>query len=164
MAQPLLAIPLDISPIAPPLLFQGSRPPLGSALRLAGIDVLVLCDNDFQPRSPEFDGVHVIHAPMRDEFVPLRQDNWEQARDASLAAAQLMRRNGARVLTTCRMGWNRSAFVNALILHRTLGMSGRQAVALIKARRPRTLQNPHFVRALEQIQEPKPRPSSGRRR
>jgi protein-tyrosine phosphatase len=150
MAQ-LVAIPLDISPIAPPLLFQGSRPPRGPALRAAGIHVVVLCDNEYQPRGPEFEGVHVIHAPMLDELAPVSEENWQRARNASRIASRFMREHGACVLTTCRMGWNRSGFVNALILMRTIGMSGREAVRIVRERRQGALQNPYFARFVAQM-------------
>ena len=48
------------------------------------------------------------------------------------------------------MGFNRSALVAGLILHK-LGMPGRQVVAQIRARRPGALYNEQFARYLESL-------------
>jgi protein-tyrosine phosphatase len=57
-------------------------------------------------------------------------------------AASLIR-DGHVVLSHCGMGYNRSAFVAGLILIE-LGMSGADAVARLRARRPGALFNPLF--------------------
>jgi protein-tyrosine phosphatase len=63
-------------------------------------------------------------------------------------AASLIR-DGHVVLSHCGMGFNRSAFVAALILVE-LGMSGGEAVERVRARRPGALYNPLFEEWLRQ--------------
>ena len=58
---------------------------------------------------------------------------------------------GHVVLSHCGMGYNRSAFVAGLILVE-IGMSGRQAVARLRERRPGALYNPIFAEHLESLQ------------
>jgi dual specificity protein phosphatase-like protein len=57
-------------------------------------------------------------------------------------------REGHRVLSHCGMGFNRSALVAGLILTE-LGMSGREAVARLRERRPGALFNDRFAAYLE---------------
>ena len=52
--------------------------------------------------------------------------------------------NGHRVLSHCGMGFNRSALVAGLILHR-LGMPGPDVVERLRARRPGALFNEVFA-------------------
>lgn len=58
-------------------------------------------------------------------------------------AASLIRRKH-RVLVHCGMGFNRSALVAGVTLHK-LGMSGREAVARLRGRRPGALFNETFA-------------------
>jgi len=57
---------------------------------------------------------------------------------------------GHRVLSHCGMGFNRSAFIAGLILIE-MGMSGPDAVARLRARRPGALFNDGFAACLEAI-------------
>jgi len=57
---------------------------------------------------------------------------------------------GHRVLSHCGMGFNRSAFVAGLILIE-MGMSGPDAVARLRARRPGALFNDGFAACLESL-------------
>ena len=57
-------------------------------------------------------------------------------------------RGGHRVLSHCGMGYNRSALVAGLILME-LGMSGADAVARLRERRPGALFNDRFAAFLE---------------
>jgi hypothetical protein len=57
-------------------------------------------------------------------------------------------RDGHRVLSHCGMGYNRSALVAGLILIE-LGMSGADAVARLRERRPGALFNDRFAAFLE---------------
>jgi hypothetical protein len=59
-------------------------------------------------------------------------------------------REGHRVLSHCGMGFNRSALMAGLILV-DLGMSGIQAAARIRERRPGALFNPGFALFLESL-------------
>ena len=57
---------------------------------------------------------------------------------------------GHKVLAHCGLGLNRSALVAGIILV-TMGMKGKQAVALIREKRPGALYNPIFARYLESL-------------
>lgn len=59
-------------------------------------------------------------------------------------------RSGHRVLTHCGMGFNRSALVAGVILHR-LGMPGSQAVQQLRSRRPGALFNETFASYLASL-------------
>jgi hypothetical protein len=59
-------------------------------------------------------------------------------------------RDGHTVLTHCTAGYNRSALVAGLILTE-LGMSGAEAVARIRARRPGALFNDKFAAYLASL-------------
>jgi len=61
---------------------------------------------------------------------------------ASLGASLIQ--DGHRVLSHCGMGFNRSALLAGLILHR-LGMSGPAAVERLRQRRPGALFNERFA-------------------
>jgi protein-tyrosine phosphatase len=142
-------VPLDVSRIGPGV-YQGSRPPRGGALRRAGFDVLVLAAQEYQPPDREFPGVRVIRALVDDSGAPMQQEEWLEAIRASAEAAML-RARGARVLSTCMAGLNRSGLVNALMLTRLTGMSGQRAIELVQERRPGALNNLFFKRALRAI-------------
>jgi protein-tyrosine phosphatase len=133
-----------------PRLYQGSRPPTGNRVANAGFDTLVLCAEEFQPPDNQFHGVQIIRCPIDDTFV-VKDDTWLPAVRAATAVCVSLRR-GAKVLTTCQAGRNRSGLVNALTLHMLTGMSGTDAVQLIQSRRPAALTNFGFVRALERLQ------------
>jgi protein-tyrosine phosphatase len=142
-------VPLDVSRIGPGV-YQGSRPPSGESVRRARFDVLVLAAKEYQPPDRHFPGVRVIRALVDDSGAPMRQVEWVEAIRAAAEAA-LYRARGARVLTTCMAGLNRSGLVNALMLTRLTGMSGRRAIELVQERRPGALNNLFFKAALRQI-------------
>jgi protein-tyrosine phosphatase len=90
-------------------------------------------------------------------YFPIYDDDQQiptvsQLRAIARMAAILMQ-EGHVVLSHCRMGYNRSAFVAGLILVE-LGMSGREAVARLRARRPGALYNPIFAEYLESLPAP----------
>lgn len=133
-----------------PGLHQGSRPPLGGAVSADKFDVLILAAREFQPSAEFFPGVFVIHVPMDD--AQLTQDEFTRANQAADLAFKAYK-NGARILVTCLLGLNRSGLVMALLLHRITGISGEDAIALIRSRRRMALWNRSFVRALRSIEE-----------
>ena len=137
---------LDAHRIAPGL-WQGAKPPLGDAVRLAGVRVLVLCAQEYQPSRNDFPGVRVIRAPNDDADRPPSVEEMTVALDAAGVVAQYVR-NGARVLVTCQQGRNRSGLVTALALHRLMRFPGRECVRMVQEARPGALTNEHFVRAL----------------
>ncbi len=92
-----------------------------------------------------------VYCPIDDDDERLPSLNRLQA--VARMAATLIR-DGHVVLSHCGMGYNRSAFVAALILME-LGMSGSAAVERLRARRPGALFNPLFESWL--LQQPEPR-------
>lgn len=136
----------DATRIAP-YLYQGSAPPEGSAVRDGGFDILMLCAEEHQPSGSRFPGVHVVHAPLDDGFLP--PDEWRRARRAGAVVARAVR-SGYRVLVTCAMGRNRSGLVVALALI-DMGVAPENVIARIQRKRDGALTNPHFVRALRRV-------------
>lgn len=139
-----------------PLLWQGGRPSPGPEVRDDGFDMLVLCEDEFQPDAKAFPGVEVVHAPNDDD--PSRLPTPHELGIAKAAAKQVTEalRKRKRVLVVCRAGLNRSGLVVALTLHYHLGMSGKDAVAMVRARRRSgsgigPLSNPGFVDLLESL-------------
>ncbi len=70
--------------------------------------------------------------------------------DALAALGATLVGQGHRVLSHCGMGFNRSALVAGLIMHK-LGMPGRDVVAQIRERRSGALFNERFADWLESL-------------
>lgn len=126
-------------------LFQGGFPPPGDGLKLAGIDVLVLCANDNQ-NAGLYPGVEVILAPGDDVEGDAKLQTWIDGwkRGADLAADRVAA--GKKVLVTCMAGLNRSGLVTAMTLRKLTGASGADIIKLIQAKREGALFNQTFVR------------------
>jgi protein-tyrosine phosphatase len=77
--------------------------------------------------------VRVRHFPFDDSVRPSDEDLMTAWTAAEAVARDL--RRGRRVLVTCAMGRNRSAFVAALALHLVTGEPGADMLALVRARR-----------------------------
>lgn len=127
-------------------LYQGGVPPSGSALRKAGIDVLVLCAKEWQdPTKKAHPGVIVIRCGGEDSTQPHKLaaylPAWKQA------AQQVIQhvRDGKNVLVTCMAGHNRSGIVTAMALAELTGMSGEEVVAHVQRSRPMALNNEVFA-------------------
>jgi hypothetical protein len=60
-------------------------------------------------------------------------------------------RGGSSVVVMCERGMNRSGLVTALIVRELEGLSGADAVALVRARRAGALKNLDFVNYLETL-------------
>ena len=86
-----------------------------------------------------------VYFPIYDEDLP---DLAKLHGIADLGASLI--RGGHRVLSHCGMGYNRSALVAGLILHR-LGMNGPQILDRMRARRPGALFNERFAAFLESL-------------
>ena len=86
-----------------------------------------------------------IYFPILDEDLP----NLEKL-DALAALGATLVEQGHRVLSHCGMGFNRSALVAGLILHK-LGMPGREVVAQLRARRAGALFNERFATWLDAL-------------
>jgi len=128
-----------------PGLYQGSRPPQGDVLRRAGVDLLVLCAEEHQPRSSRFSVVDVAHAPLGDHLDPLTSQEMEIIRLAALTVARELLTPGKVVLVTCSAGINRSGIVSAAAVMLLLKCSPRDAVTIVKDGRPGALRNRSFV-------------------
>lgn len=105
-----------------------------------GIDVVIDLEGGLDeciPTAPE--SCLYVYFPIYDEELP----NLARLEAVSLLGAHLVR-HGHRVLSHCGMGFNRSALVASLILHK-LGMDGPAIVERLRARRPGALFNEVFA-------------------
>ncbi len=105
-----------------------------------GIDIVIDMDGGLDeciPTTP--DGCLYVYFPIYDEDLP------SLTRLSAIASlgAQLIE-GGHRVLCHCGMGFNRSALVAGVILHR-LGMPGPKIIERIRERRPGALFNEVFA-------------------
>lgn len=125
-------------------LYQGGYPPVGNALKDAGVDVLVLCARENADAS-KYEGLIVIVAPGDDDERPQMLastiDVWKAA--AHDVARHV--REGRVVLVTCMAGHNRSGLVTALALRELTGWPGEKIIQHIQDRRLGALYNDTFV-------------------
>jgi len=112
-------------------LYVGAAPPPGNYV--GRFDVIVFAAEEYQPPAAAFPGVRVRHCPFDDSSDPTANDLMT-AWTAAEAVARDIRR-GRRVLVTCQMGRNRSAFVAALALHMVTGAPGADMLMLVRSRR-----------------------------
>jgi rhodanese-related sulfurtransferase len=131
-------------------LFVGSAPLPG----LGGFDVIVLCSSGYQPPAAHYPGVIVEHFPFDDAPRLSSRELRVPVQAARRVGHHLGR--GRRVLVTCQMGRNRSAFVAALALHLWTGRSGKECADQVRRHRidplgVRALANRDFRRALEKL-------------
>ena len=111
-----------------------------------GIDTVIDLDaglDECIPTTPE--GCLYIYFPIYDEDLP----KLSRLEAVGNLGAQLIR-NGHRVLSHCGMGFNRSALVAGVILHK-LGIPGKEIVTRIRERRPGALFNEVFASYLESL-------------
>jgi hypothetical protein len=126
---------IEASTILPNRLYMGSIPPKGPLVERAGFTHLVLCAEEYQPRSTEFSpGLKVLHVPMRDDGQPLAANAERQIEHAAAAVADYIVR-GARVLVTCAAGRNRSGIICAFTLARATRISPWRAGLRIRGLR-----------------------------
>ena len=117
-----------------------------SSVSALGIDTVIDMEgglDEWIPTTP--DECLYLYFPIYDENLP-SLTRLEAVGDfgAHLIAG------GHRVLCHCGMGFNRSALVAGVILHK-LGMTGSQAVERIRERRPGALFNQVFARYLASL-------------
>ena len=93
--------------------------------------------DEWIPTAPE--GCLYVYFPIYDENLP----NLTRLEAVGTLGAMLIR-GGHRVLCHCGMGFNRSALVAGVILHK-LGMPGPAIVLRIRERRPGALFNEVFA-------------------
>src|SRR5258708_38176321 len=106
-----------------------------------GIDVVIDLEgglDELIPTAP--DSCLYVYFPIYDEELP----DLARLEAVTLLGAYLVR-NGHRVLSHCGMGFNRSALVARLILHK-LGMDGPAIVERVRQRRPGALSNEMFAK------------------
>lgn len=127
-------------------LYVGSYPP--AALKSKGFDVVVLCAKELQKVSPD---IFTIRFPFDDGSLSSR-DYMRAVRTATVV--NRYRLAGKRVLVTCAMGINRSAFVAALAIMQLEHLPADTVIQRIRALRGPAvavppLSNPAFVEALK---------------
>ncbi len=106
-----------------------------------GVDVVIDLEGGLDECIPTLpDTCLYVYMPIYDEELP----DPTRLEAVTLLGAHMIR-NGHRVLSHCGMGFNRSALVAGLILHK-LGMSGPSIVERLRARRPGALFNEVFAR------------------
>jgi hypothetical protein len=133
-----------------PGLWQGAAPQPGSY----PVDILVLSAQSYQPAADQFPGVQVLRVPLRDVEKLPDQETLQTAIKVAAQVAEAIR-NGKKVLVTCQKGWNRSGFIDGLVL-RILGASPDDTVRLLRAARGSdALSNPVFEAYVRAFQPPK---------
>jgi hypothetical protein len=111
-------------------------------LQTNGIDVVIDLEGGLDACIPTcINGCVYVYFPLDDDNQGALPEGRLRA-IAKLAASLITQ--GHRVLSHCGMGFNRSALVAGLILIE-LGMSGPEAVAKIRSRRPGALYNDRFA-------------------
>jgi protein-tyrosine phosphatase len=139
-------------------LWQGARPPVGTAVSRAEFDLLILCEEDFQPTSEMFPGVELVYAPNDDDWrYPLTESQLSIAKKAAQRAAEAIKASKS-VLVACYAGLNRSGLVVALALHQLYGWPGTRCIEHVRARRKwgvdngmKALENKSFEAALKKL-------------
>ena len=111
-----------------------------------GVDTVIDLEGGLDQCIPSVpNGCLYVYFPIYDEELPdLRKLEAVVALGAHLVAS------GHRVLSHCGMGFNRSALVAGLILHR-LGMPGSSIVTRMRERRPGALFNQVFAEFLKSL-------------
>jgi hypothetical protein len=111
-----------------------------------GIDTVIDMDgglDDCIPTTPE--GCLYVYFPIYDEELP----PLTRLHAVATLGAELIR-GGHRILSHCGMGFNRSALVAAMIMHK-MGTPGHETVSRIRARRPGALFNEVFADFLTRL-------------
>jgi protein-tyrosine phosphatase len=108
------------------------------------ITIIFDLDDDLDIGVPQIpDQILYIYFPFEDRNLP----DLHRLHSIARLAAELVQ-NGHKVLSHCGMGHNRSALLVGVILT-YLGMSGEEAVTLIRQKRPGALYNKNFFAYLQ---------------
>lgn len=127
-------------------LWVGGRPPFDRDL--PDFDLLVLCAEELQPRELSFHG-GVFRCPLPDATLDIQQLTAAVMAARAVGDALLQ---GSRVLVTCAMGLNRSAFVASMAIARATRMTAPEIIALIRSKRgAQALSNAHFCACLSRL-------------
>jgi protein-tyrosine phosphatase len=109
-----------------------------------GITVVCDLDDDLDIGVPEIpDQLLYIYFPFEDKDLP----DLNRLHSIARLGAELVR-NGHKLLSHCGMGHNRSALLMGVVLT-YLGLSGEEAVALIRQKRQGALYNRTFASYLQ---------------
>lgn len=132
---------MDIVPVNPAgTLFVSGEVEDWQALRERGIDTIVDMDADVDHGLPEApNSILYVYHPILDEDLP----DLTKIEALGRLVADLVSADH-RVLVHCRMGFNRSVLVIATALT-YLGLTGAQALAHLRERRPGALFNETFA-------------------
>jgi len=108
-----------------------------------GVDTVIDLEGGLDECIPSVpNGCLYVYFPIYDEQLPNLQKL-----EAVVSLGTHLVSSGHRVLSHCGMGFNRSALVAGLILHR-LGMPGTAVVSRLRERRPGALFNEVFAEYL----------------
>jgi protein-tyrosine phosphatase len=111
------------------------------------VDIVIDLDGDIDSGVPTLpNNCLYVYFPIFDEDLP----NLDKLNALGNLGASLIS-SGHCVLSHCGMGFNRSALLAGIILHK-LGMSGPDIVRGIRERRPGALFNDCFAEYLESLQ------------
>jgi len=132
---------IEIAEIAPGL-FQSSAirwPWDKEKVKAKGIDVVIDLSGQFDPSMDWLTAY--LYWPIKDEakLPPVRE-----LHDVAEFASRMLWTDGHRVLIHCTAGFNRSGLVNGVILN-VHGISGAEALRMIRQARPGALSNPTFA-------------------
>jgi protein-tyrosine phosphatase len=117
-----------------------------SVLTKHEVDTVIDLDGDLDSGVPTIPGRCLyVYFPMFDEDLP----NLHKLHAIGNLGANIIN-SGHRVLSHCGMGFNRSALVAGVILHK-MGMPGPTIVQRLRERRPGALFNECFARFLESL-------------
>lgn len=118
-----------------------------------GIDVVVDLFGTLDPGVPTaFNSILYIFWPIEDAAALPALGVMHTVVDAVVRLIRL----GHKVLVHCHMGKSRSGLINAQVAMQLLGLSGTEAVALVRRRRPGALGNAVFAAYLESLPAPAP--------
>ncbi|MCS6886019.1 MAG: dual specificity protein phosphatase family protein [Acidobacteriota bacterium] len=118
----------------------------GSGFSKLEYNVIIDLDGDIDygiPNAPN--RILYVYLPILDSELP----DLEFLHAVAKLAADLCR-SGKSVLTHCKMGLNRSALLLGVTLA-YLGLSGQEALQLLRSKRPGALFNPIFSEYLESL-------------
>lgn len=134
-------------------LYVGSRPPPGDYSDQFDVIYTVAEEIELDPRL--FPHVRVRKYGFHDDASGMSRRQIDQAQRAAMHVVHDLS-VGRRVLVTCQMGRNRSAFVCALAVHYLTGEAGLRIARMIRQKRidpegVRALENPVFVGVLANL-------------
>jgi hypothetical protein len=134
-----------------PLIWQGRQPE--TVEQIGDFALLVLTAEDHREKWPQFGEsrvCNVAEALLFDDQQTMPEVNLSPAHQAASLVA-VFARKGRKSLVTCAMGMNRSGLVVALALRDLLGLTGSEAMAMVREKRPGSLFNPAFSEYLESL-------------